>query len=77
MTFLPPPWPTNSSQTAAEYTLTPSGRYTHDRSYIQRLAAAHGFASCRASAADLRKERGQWVRGDLFVLKRDAPAGGK
>ena len=65
------------SQTPSEYTLTPSGRYTHHRSYIQRLATAHGFACCRTSAADLRKERGQWVRGDLFVLKRDASATGK
>ena len=68
---------TEGSQTPAEYTLTPSGRYTHHRSYIQRLAAAHGFAFCRTSTADLRKERGQWVRGDLFVLKRYDNAGWK
>ena len=61
---------TESSDIDADYTLNQTGRYAHQRDYVRRLAAAHGFDFCRTNSANLRKERDQWVTGNLFVLKR-------
>lgn len=51
------------------YILRKTGRFAHSRSYIHELAKEHIFAIEVCEAAEIRWERGQWVVGDLYVLK--------
>ena len=51
-----------------DYRLQPCGRYAQAESYISSLAADCGFTiRCRQSA-NLRREKGKWVKGNLFLL---------
>ena len=45
-------------------------RYAHAPAYIERLAAAHGFAVERADEAVLRVDKDQPVHGVLYALRR-------
>ncbi|MDH4322260.1 MAG: methyltransferase domain-containing protein, partial [Desulfobulbaceae bacterium] len=54
---------------AEDFVLQPSGRYAHARSYIESLAAAHGFEVAACMTDGIRKERGEWIMGDLFALR--------
>lgn len=52
--------------------LRQSGRFAHSRSYIKKLAISSKW-EIKASIQDaLRKDRGQWVQGDLWVLQKKA-----
>lgn len=51
------------------YTIQPSGRYAHSLAYIQSLAEKYCFNVETCLPSELRKEKGQWLMGDLFVLK--------
>ena len=53
-----------------DYRLQKSGRYAHAEGYIRDLASRHGFAVAGCEAANLRKEKDQWLRGYLVVLRR-------
>jgi predicted TPR repeat methyltransferase len=55
-----------------EYILRPTGRYAHSRTYIQSLAKEYGFVIEMCQAAGVRKEHGQWIMGDIFILKSGA-----
>jgi len=50
------------------YQLRPSGRYAHAFSYIEAVAARHGFRILSTREANIRKEKGQWIMGELFLL---------
>ena len=50
------------------YKLQPSGRYAHSQSYIQGLAKANGLKIMAVERANLRKEKGEWIIGDLYLL---------
>jgi predicted TPR repeat methyltransferase len=52
-----------------DYILRRTGRYAHSLSYIQSLAGEYNFEIeiCRSSG--IRKEKGQWIMGNLFALK--------
>jgi len=41
----------------------------HSRPYIQPLAKEHGFVVELCQSAGIRKEQGQWIMGDVFILK--------
>lgn len=47
-----------------------TGRYGHHRKYIQELAERTGWQVRRCDGADIRKERDQWIAGDLYLLAR-------
>lgn len=47
-----------------------TGRYGHHRKYIQELAARTGWQVRRCDGANIRKERDQWIVGDLYLLAR-------
>jgi predicted TPR repeat methyltransferase len=49
--------------------LAAQGHYRHGKSYITRLADAHGFTVLRAEDAPIRKERGQDVMGHYVYLR--------
>ena len=50
------------------YVLRPSGRYAHNRDWVERQAALHGLTVLRIKPTPLRKESGQWVDGYVAVL---------
>jgi len=52
------------------FRLTGTGRCVHQRRYIRRLAAAHGFAVRAVTRQAIRKNAGKDVIGDLYVLER-------
>ncbi|HSH12537.1 MAG TPA: tetratricopeptide repeat protein, partial [Desulfurivibrionaceae bacterium] len=54
-----------------DYRLQKSGRYAHSEGYLAGLATRHGFAVASCQEANLRKEKDQWLRGYLVVLRRD------
>lgn len=53
-----------------EYLLRPSGRYAHSPAYIERLAGAHGWSVVERRHQGTRREQGEWIEGDLFLLRR-------
>ncbi len=52
-----------------DVTLLPSNRYAHALSYLERLAAAHGFTVAEAERAAVRSENGVAIDGHLLVLR--------
>lgn len=52
------------------FRLTGTGRCVHARSYVEGLAAAHGFRVCEVERRPIRRNAGEDVIGDLFVLER-------
>jgi predicted TPR repeat methyltransferase len=54
----------------AAFVLRESGRYAHGAAYIERLAAAHGFAVVARDAIAIRKAKDGNVDGFAFVLER-------
>jgi len=53
------------------YILHQSGRYGHAAAYIHALARMHGFKVMRHTQTELRKDKGEWIQGDLYLLKFD------
>lgn len=51
------------------YRLQDSGRFAHSCTYIEELAQATGWGVLASIAEGLRKEKGVWVKGDLWVLQ--------
>ncbi|MCX5864699.1 MAG: tetratricopeptide repeat protein [Deltaproteobacteria bacterium] len=59
----------STEQLAGEgYQLRQSGRYAHAFSYIEAVAARHGFRILATQSANIRKEKGKWIAGDLYLL---------
>ncbi|MFQ5672420.1 MAG: tetratricopeptide repeat protein [Nitrospinales bacterium] len=61
---------TESSAGDHDYVLSDTGRFTHSRDYIESLARQCGFDVEVCRPANIRKDRGQWVTGNLFVLRK-------
>lgn len=55
----------------APFALGPGLRYRHDPAHVAHLAAAAGLGELARREAVLREERGEPVRGVLFLLRRD------
>ncbi|MET0331152.1 MAG: tetratricopeptide repeat protein [Dyella sp.] len=56
----------------ADYELSPSGRYRHARSYVEKTLAAAGFVQIHIAEETLRKEAGRWVDGWVVLARRAA-----
>lgn len=52
------------------YILCQSGRYAHSPSFVRQQGRNHGFTTEYEEKIRIRKDRGQWLQGSLFVLKR-------
>ncbi|MEA3470605.1 MAG: tetratricopeptide repeat protein [Thermodesulfobacteriota bacterium] len=52
-----------------DYILRPTGRYAHSFSYIQKLARQHGFKIVKHRPEAIRKEKGQEISGDVYILE--------
>ena len=51
--------------------LTASGRFAHRKEYVEEVSRKHGFRIFYYQAMnDFRYEKGQGVRGHLFILQR-------
>jgi predicted TPR repeat methyltransferase len=50
------------------YQLRQSGRYAHAFSYLEALATRYGFRILSTQSANIRKEKGTWITGELFLL---------
>ena len=53
-----------------DYALRPTGRYAQSRLYVERLAAAHGFAVANQADFTLREEWNRPIAGLAFLLER-------
>ncbi|PIE72056.1 MAG: hypothetical protein CSA20_09740 [Deltaproteobacteria bacterium] len=53
----------------AQFTLGATGRFAHHPNYINQLAKATGWAVLAKTATELRKEKGKWIKGDLWILR--------
>ena len=53
--------------------LTPSGRVAHRKEYVEDIAKENGFQTVLYDKLDnFRAEKGEGVRGHLFVLRKDS-----
>ncbi len=60
---------TESHSGIEDFNLRITGRFAHSRNYINKIAHKTGFMIDRAESANIRKDKGKWIRGDLFILK--------
>ena len=51
------------------FVLHPTGRYAHSQKYLRTVAAEYDFLVMTMRTGNLRKHKGQWIRGDLVVLR--------
>ncbi|MHC4474099.1 MAG: tetratricopeptide repeat protein [Planctomycetota bacterium] len=57
------------SSRGENYILRKTRRYAHSVSYIESLAKEYDFVAEICSSEGIRKEQGQWILGNLFILK--------
>ncbi len=53
------------------YELLPSGRYAHHPDYLQTCASAAGFRVRSRMPHNIRKEKGKWLPGELYLLEKN------
>jgi predicted TPR repeat methyltransferase len=51
------------------FCLKPMGRYGHAESYIRSLAEENGFIVLQVTEANIRKEKEEWIAGQLYMLQ--------
>ncbi len=52
-----------------EWRLMPTGRYAHSPEYIKGIGQKTGWRIMCSEKARLRKERNEWIAGDLYLMK--------
>jgi predicted TPR repeat methyltransferase len=52
-----------------DFDLRITGRFAHSRNYIKNIAQKTGLMIKQAKSGAIRKDKGKWIKGDLFVLK--------
>jgi predicted TPR repeat methyltransferase len=60
---------TEASDDIEEFALEKTGRFSHARTYVERVVTAAGLTVVECEETQLRMERGVPVRGHLFVLR--------
>lgn len=55
------------------YELLPSGRYAHNPKYLEECAATAGFTVVDRKPQNIRKEKGAWLPGELYLLTLFSP----
>ena len=51
------------------YHLLKTGRYSHSKSYIDGLCNKFGYKMCNFSTTTLRKEKGAFLTGGIYILE--------
>lgn len=59
----------STEETDSGYRLQSSGRYGHALSYIETLTKKFGWDIVQWQTANIRRDKGEWIRGNLFVLR--------
>ena len=60
----------STESTAGEgYRLQQNGRFAHSSGYIHQTVQSAGWQVAATEAAQLRKEQGAWVQGELWILR--------
>jgi predicted TPR repeat methyltransferase len=54
---------------AHDFALQPMGRYGHAEAYIRGLAQKCGLVVDKVQAANIRKEKEEWISGNLYMLR--------
>ena len=49
--------------------LRQSGRFSHSKKYITQLASTSGFKLEHFERSNLRKDKGQWIVGGIYILR--------
>jgi len=57
------------NQSQAGYRLTKTGRFAYCRDHIRGIAAAAGWMVLAQEETRLRRERDNWIEGDLWILR--------
>jgi predicted TPR repeat methyltransferase len=55
------------------FNLRQSGRYSHSKKYIAQLASISGFKLEHFERSNLRKDKGQWIVGGIYILRYIGP----
>ena len=55
--------------TATGFTLKQTGRYGHSEQYIMEMAEKHNFIIKEMQPTNIRKEKGEWITGTLYLLQ--------
>lgn len=50
------------------FNLEKSGRYSHSKSYIESLSEEFGYSTSHFSKTSLRKDKGEFLSGGLYLL---------
>ncbi len=53
-----------------EYQLRPSGRYAYSNKYVKKTASDHKLHVESCWETNIRKEKNQWICGNLFALRK-------
>ena len=51
------------------YHILESGRYSHSKTYIESLCKEFDYKIVHFSTADLRKEKGDFLTGGIYILE--------
>ncbi|MBV1882864.1 MAG: tetratricopeptide repeat protein [Pseudomonadales bacterium] len=52
----------------SDYLLQSTGRYAHSPQYFKRLCIDHGFQILIREQVNVRKHKGEWIVGEMYVL---------
>ena len=52
----------------SEPALQLSGRFAHSPKYVRRVAGQTGWRIIGSTSLDLRKERGEWIQGSIYLM---------
>lgn len=52
------------------FTLRPTGRFAHSIDYIRTVSKQHGWQLCCTQETNLRMDKGEWIIGNLWILRR-------
>ena len=58
------------SDDAGQIVLRESGRFAHSRSYLRLTAESAGWHIFQVETINLRKERGNWIKGAVYAMKK-------
>jgi predicted TPR repeat methyltransferase len=58
----------STEATDKAFILQDTGRYGHSERYIRKLAEETGFSVKSCASANIRKEKGEWIKGNLYLL---------
>jgi predicted TPR repeat methyltransferase len=53
-----------------KYELKTTGRFGHSAKYIKKLCQKTGWRILDAPLSNLRQDRGEWIKGHLFILQK-------